>query len=223
MREYIKLIIKTTLLIIVVALCFALLVFSILISTMAIKSLFGLSDELANAVANLIGSIIVGIIAGAFTLMGVNQTFTKQVELQFINDFPSKIKNLDEILEKLNEFNKRINKDNSRSLHSDENFISSLFDLGTQVDGATYFRLRQTHLAIQRIINEMFRSENKLFSYDKYGQWCLIEGKEKDVEKYLTELKQHTQELINYLENLRETFIQHYNEKIKNSSIYKSV
>jgi phosphotransferase system glucose/maltose/N-acetylglucosamine-specific IIC component len=222
-EKYIKLIPRIALLIIVASLCFALLVFSILMITMAIKSLFGLSDELANAVANLIGSIIVGIIAGAFTLTGVDQTFTKQVELQFINDFPSKIKKLDEILEKLNQFNERISKDNIRSLHSDENFISSLFDLGTQVDGATYFRLRQTHLAVQPIINEMFRGENKLFSHDRYGQWRLIEGKEKDVEKYLTELKQHTQELINYVENLRATFIQHYNEKIKNSSIYKSV
>jgi hypothetical protein len=222
MKKYIGLIVKTKFSVIVIASCFTLLVYCILMSTLAIKSLFGLSDELANAVLSLIGSIIVGIITGAFTLIGVNHTFTKQKELQFINDFPSKIRILDEILGNLGQFYKRINRDNSRFLCLDENFISSLFDLGTQIDGATYFTLRQTHLAIKHIINEMFYSENKLFFQDSYGEWKFIEGREKDIENYLTELKRHTQELINYVESLRETFIQHYNEKVKNS-IYKPV
>jgi hypothetical protein len=222
MKKYIKIIIKTHSSIIVITLATMVLIMSILMSTMSIKSLLGLSDELANAVASIIGGLVVAILSGALAMITANHASTKQIDLQFINEFPSKIRYLDEILDNLVEFSKKINKDNSHLLYLDENFIRGLFDLGTQVDATTYFRLRQSHLSIQRIINEMFHGKNKLFFLDRDERYQIMVGRENDLENCLTRLNQHIEELTNYLETLRETFIQHYNEKVKNS-IYKPV
>ncbi|HER2169465.1 TPA: hypothetical protein VJS58_001744, partial [Streptococcus pyogenes] len=86
----------------------------------------------------------------------------------------------------------------------------------TNVDGFTYFQIRQAHEVVSKIIEEMFFSQrDRLYTEDSYGAWHLIDGKDETLDANLEELNILVSQLINKMENYRKNFIDNYNKSIK--------
>lgn len=90
-------------------------------ATMSLQQQFGLSDAAAGAIVNIMSTFLGAVLGGTFTLLAVDRTIGKQNDIQFINEFPSKVRMLDEMLTELEEFQTKLTKKNAPFLIVDKN------------------------------------------------------------------------------------------------------
>ncbi|MFS0767212.1 hypothetical protein [Peribacillus phoenicis] len=188
----------------------------VIIVTVSAQKLYHLSDTVAGIIVSVMSTFLGAILGGTFTLLAVDRTISKQHDIQFVNEFPEKIRMLDELLIQLKGFKLKLNKENGPFLIIDRNNLSDQYDLATNVDGFTYFQIRQAHEVVSKIIEEMFFSQrDRLYTEDSYGAWHLIDGKDETLDANLEELNILVSQLINKMENYRKNFIDNYNKSIK--------
>lgn len=178
--------------------------------------------EIAMLPVQVILTLLSALLAGGFTLAGVQTTFKQQDKKDFTKEFPLKIYHLDSILEQLAELKGVTSKTNVPLLITKRDYIESLFKSATEVDGYIYFKIREAHIGFSSIIDQMYLEPEKLCNKDEWGVWLIEQGNEEEYQIKLLAANKIVVDLENLVGDYRSKFIGHYNEVI-DSSIYKKL
>jgi hypothetical protein len=191
--------------------------------SISLTSVYNIESDIAIIPVQVIIALFTALLAGVFTIVGVDRSLKKQNESSFVKEFPLKIFYLEQLINSLEEIKSKLTLEKGQFLVLEENFLQSLFTISTEIDGYIYFQVRKAHETFSRKIRGMFHDEGqKLLSRDNWGQWVEVEEKEIEIEKSINELNEIINDLIRTSKSYHEDFVNHYNNNVA-GSIYKRI
>jgi hypothetical protein len=164
-----------------------------------------------------LGSIIGGVITLAGVYFTIISSF-KSVELslreqernRFINSYPTKIKNLREIISEINQIRTDLSESNLTGLRDITKKLEPLIDKAVYVDGIVYENVNRMNRYVKSYLVPRFEWENSIYLIDKWGNVKIKEGQEDASLETIEHLKQYlatnVQELQQHRERMRDTF-----------------